>query len=118
MRSTLCQCEAVSDDDKRTIGTGMTHPTEICFLFQVGLKEFAVGPITHGTKSHFAFHEGLDCLIPTLSRMIRINVILHFAEQPHSLFHLRIVPLHCTGEQIAPPFWSDDSKQRVLEELG
>ena len=34
----------------------MTHPTEICFLFHVGLEKFAVGPITHGTKCHFAFH--------------------------------------------------------------
>src|SRR5262245_35101865 len=96
----------------------MTHPTEICFLLHVGLEEFTVGPITHGTKSHFAFHECLDRLIPTLSRMIRINVIQHFGELPHGAFDLRVVPLHRTGEQIAPTFWSDHSKKRVLKELG
>ena len=26
--------------------------------------------------------------------------------------------MHCTAEQIRPAFWSDDSKQRVLKELG
>ena len=60
-------------------------------------------------------NESLDGLIPTLRRMIGIDVIQHFGEQLHGFFHLRIVPLHCTGKQIGPTFRSDHSKRRALK---
>src|SRR6516164_11501441 len=50
--------------------------------------------------------------------MVRIQIILHFREILHRLLHLGIVPPHVATEQIRPALWSDDSKKRVLKELG
>jgi hypothetical protein len=71
----------------------MTNPTEIFFFFQVGLEEFAGGPITHGRKCYFTFDKFLNGLVPGQSRMIRIYISLHFCKQLHCLFHVGIVPL-------------------------
>src|SRR5271157_248865 len=54
--------KAISDDDERSIGTGMADPAEIFLLLLVSFSEFTVSPVTHGAERDFAFNQSANSL--------------------------------------------------------